>query len=74
MGEYKKMKFGLKIEASNNTEKYEAKQMLLAIQAFTELKRHFKLAEESACKGSLLLENKSSERCPGKITAGHANS
>ena len=35
MGEYKKIKFGLKIQASNNMEKYEAKQMLLAIQAFT---------------------------------------
>ena len=48
--------------------------MLLAIQAFTELKQHFKMAEESACKGNLLLENKSSEQCPGKITTGHINS
>ena len=70
MGEYKKIKFGLKIGASNNTESYEAKQML-AIQAFTE--PHFKMAEESACKRSLLLENKSSERYPRKITIGNAN-
>ena len=74
MGEYKKIKFGLKIQASNNMEKYEAKQMLLAIQAFTELTRHFKMSAESACKGSLLLENETSEWCSGKITTGHANS
>ena len=46
--------------------------MLLAIQAFTELKQHFKLVEESACKGSLLLENKIRKRRPEKISTGHA--
>ena len=41
--------------------------MVLAIQAFTELKRYFKMAEESACKGAYSWKIKAASGVQGNL-------